>query len=80
MYVLVLTIGFPTRPLSGQSNLAVHLQKTLKIVQGFFCMDGTFPEGVVADGCRKQCLKDEVLIVNVAENSWNCVPKSVRDI
>jgi len=46
--------------------------------EGFFCMNGTFPEGVVADGCRKQCLKDEVLIVNVAENSWNCVPKSVR--
>ena len=41
-------------------------------------MDGTFPEGVVADGCRKKCEKDEVLIVNVAQNSWDCVPKSFR--
>jgi hypothetical protein len=41
-------------------------------------MDGTFPEGVVADGCRKKCEKDEVLIVNVAKNDWSCVPKSFR--
>jgi hypothetical protein len=50
----------------------------IKLVKGFFCMDGTFPEGVVADGCRKKCEKDEILIVNVAKNSWECVPKSFR--
>ena len=41
-------------------------------------MEGTFPEGVVADGCKKKCEKDEILIVNVAKNSWDCVPKSFR--
>jgi hypothetical protein len=46
--------------------------------QGFFCMDGTFPPGVVADGCRKKCEQDEVLIVNVAKNEWECVPKAFR--
>ena len=42
-------------------------------------MDGTFPEGVVADGCRKKCEKNEILIVNVAQNDWECVPKSFRN-
>jgi len=41
-------------------------------------MGGTFPDGVVADGCRKKCEKNEVLIVNVARNDWTCVPKSFR--
>jgi len=43
-------------------------------------MDGTFPPGVVADGCRKKCEQNEILIVNVAKNSWECVPKSFREV
>jgi hypothetical protein len=42
-------------------------------------MDGTFPPGVVADGCQKKCQKNEIIVVNPAKNEWNCVPKSVRD-
>ena len=41
-------------------------------------MDSGFPEGVEADGCLKTCRPNEILIVNVAKNDWECVPESFK--